>query len=1029
MALETSKKQFNPVSERDFGLQLRCGNYYTVGTDIPSNPEEKAIIITNLRYDFNYQQSLMNVVKKFGPVEKLHYRFMKMRHIALVEFKDHKSALRFKMAPGNLSTKQPSTRKFWRLILPVPDNDAGFAAVQAHLSQPPVKRNNLTQPPALTQPQIPSKGLVKRNNVSRKIPSTCSTKSQMQGSRDNFEMHVPAVVPSLEETGSRNSTSSTLSVAPRRKPMLKLSCKPKRLDPVSTNDIEIIDLEAVSQDSVHDEYVIVIKPIVIIDNETVHPMKTFNQASAEKEKGRATSISATPSHSMDVKTTTSEQHPTRTETGTGVITVTPQLVMNVNTGTSQHMDVNTVASQHVMDVNTGTSQHMNVNTGTSQHMDVNTGTSQHMDVNTGTSQHMDVNTGTSQHMDVNTVASQHVMDVNTGTSQHMDVNTGTSQHMDVNTGTSQHMDVNTGTSQHMDVNTGTSQHMDVNTGTSQHMDVNTVASQHVMDVNTGTSQHMDVNTGTSQHMDVNTGTSQHMDVNTVTSQHMDVNTGTSQHMAVNTGTSQHMAVNTGTSQHMDVTTPFFTPAGLRLIPHSFKILPPPNSGMEYIITGSLRPTVGLHRNLVLRGIPYELNIESNLRLLTSFGRCKIMPRYLGLRTTAYVMYCNNIDPINCFNGAYKVLNLEYLKVFWMEKLPLPNPKDPTSPTCINEDTDEVELECAPGDLQTRKIQFKALRQKMRAYKTQRKEHAREKIDKNFRWKPSGIVKAKLIMKNQTLMSNNINSQKIILTRLESCENADTRERLMAMLKKLEKTHLVTTANLKVLSTSSEPGEQSVEQPEQQPVPTPSQPPQPEQQPVPAPSQQQVPIPSNPYPRIIKIVNFSDQDVLQNHFRKFGKCTVVSYVVDSSNVILCKFEESKEAVLAFEKGRELVWYEWRNKKDMTLELEWDDEQTVETQPVPTQSKSNDFVPSNLYPRNIKIVNFSDQDVLHNHFHKFGKCTVVSYVVNNSTVILCKFEKRKEAVVAFVRGREMVWSEWGNKKEMTLELEWDFSASVE
>ena len=825
MALETSKKQFNPVSERDFGLQLRCGNYYTVGTDIPSNPEEKAIIITNLRYDFNYQQSLMNVVKKFGPVEKLHYRFMKMRHIALVEFKDHKSALRFKMAPGNLSTKQPSTRKFWRLILPVPDNDAGFAAVQAHLSQPPaqamfsVKRNNLTQPPAL-----------KRNNVSRKIPSTCSTKSQMQGSRDNFEMHVPAVVPSLEETGSRNSTSSTLSVAPKRKPMLKLSSKPKSLDPVSTNDIEIIDLEAVSQDSVHDEYVIVIKPIVIIDDETVHPMKTFDKASVAKEKGRATSISTAPSHSMDVTTTTSEQHPT--ETGTAVITVTPQLVMNVNTGTSQHMDVNT-----------------------------------------------------------------------------------------------------------------------------------------------------------------------------------------------------------STSQHMDVTTPFFTPAGLRLIPHSFKILPPPNSGMEYIITGSLRPTVGLHRNLVLRGIPYELNIESNLRLLTSFGRCKIMPRYLGLRTTAYVMYCNNIDPINCFNGAYKVLNLEYLKVFWMEKLPLPNPKDPTSPTCINEDTDEVELECAPGDLQTRKIQFKALRQKMRAYKTQRKEHAREKIDKNFRWKPSGIVKAKLIMKNQTLMSNNINSQKIILTRLESCENADTRERLMAMLKKLEKTHLVTADNLKVLSTSSEPGEQSVEQPEQQPVPTPSQPPQPEQQPVPTPSQppqpeqQQVPIPSNPYPRIIKIVNFSDQDVLQNHFRKFGKCTVVSYVVDSSNVILCKFEESKEAVLAFEKGRELVWYEWGNKKDTTLELEWDDEQTVETLPVPTQSKPNDFVPSNPYPRNIKIVNFSDQDVLQNHFRKFGKCTVVSYVVNNSTVILCKFDKRKEAVVAFVRGREMVWSEWGNKKEITLELEWDFSASVE
>ena len=149
----------------------------------------------------------------------------------------------------------------------------------------------------------------------------------------------------------------------------------------------------------------------------------------------------------------------------------------------------------------------------------------------------------------------------------------------------------------------------------------------------------------------------------------------------------------------------------------------------------------------------------------------------------------------------------------------------------------------------------------------------------------------------------------------------------------------------------------------------------------------------------------------------------------NKMILCKFEESKEAVLAFEKGRELVWYEWGNKKDMTLKLEWDEEQTVETQPVPTQSKPNDFVPSNPYPRNIKIVNFSDQDVLQNHFRKFGKCTVVSYVVNNSTVILCKFEKRKEAVVAFVRGREMVWSEWGNKKEMTLELERDFSASVE
>jgi hypothetical protein len=385
----------------------------------------------------------------------------------------------------------------------------------------------------------------------------------------------------------------------------------------------------------------------------------------------------------------------------------------------------------------------------------------------------------------------------------------------------------------------------------------------------------------------------------------------------------------------------------------------------------------------------------------------------------------------------------------MDTLPLQDQTCAGSLTEASKAADEVELEIAPGKRKRKRNRFESLyksqRKRMRAFKTTRKAYITDLLDKNYRWRPHACnsINANLIKKNQTLLSNNINSQKLILSRLESCVDPRSKERLMALLKKLENTHNVTAGNLKALRSSAEvtnepsgtkPTLTSSEQEDENTITTSS------------------------HPKTLKIVNFSDQDVLQNHFNKFGKCTVLSYKVDKTNMVLCRFEKRKEAIIAFVRGREMTWVESGNRKEKALELEWDFIEPVESldmsesaQPVaaaslkasspPTEStkqqsdpkptspssesKDEDPTTPNPHPKVMKIINFSDQDVLQKHFNKFGKCSVLSYVVDKNKLILCKFERRKEAVIAFSRGRKMTWVEWGNKKEKELELEWDFS----
>ena len=56
----------------------------------------------------------------------------------------------------------------------------------------------------------------------------------------------------------------------------------------------------------------------------------------------------------------------------------------------------------------------------------------------------------------------------------------------------------------------------------------------------------------------------------------------------------------------------------------------------------------------------------------------------------------------------------------------------------------------------------------------------------------------------------------------------------------------------------------------------------------------IPPPPNTYPKTIKVGNYFNQDVLLNHFEKFGKCSVVSYVNEMRKVVLCKFELRKKS---------------------------------------------------------------------------------------------------------------------------------------
>ena len=600
----------------------------------------------------------MSLVKKFGPVERVHSRFMKMHHIAVVEFKDHESALRFKMAPGKHYMKHPSIGKFWRNMLKVSNGniDAGHDTVPVQLTQPQVPKISVQEDSRNVSTTVSS--------ISR---SSTSQKSKVQeSSHGQFEMHVPAVVPSLEETEPTDSTPSTHPCAPKRKPTLRLSSNPKRYSEPVQKDIEIIDLEAVSDDSEltpqHSG-----QPIIVLgDDEDAYTIELSNSANNLQKENEETVISSTA--------------------------ILPSCG---STSDSKHS--------------------------------------------------------------------------------------------------------------------------------------------------------------------------------------------------------------------VDVSTPVLTPAGLSLIPHSFKIMPPPGSEMLFLITGSLKPIERLDRTLILRGIPYELNVRSKLKpSLLSFGSCFVIGRYLGLRTTAFVRYSTHSEALACFSGAYKQLKLEYLKVFWMEKLPLPESTFGAPLTRGNED---VELEFAPGSFQMRKKVLKSLRQKMCGYRIQRKSYIKEKINRNYKWRTQpGENNAKLIQKNQVLMSNNIKSQKLILNRLESCEDPKTKLRLMGMLKKLEKTHLVTAANLKVLHSSAEPSNK----PSSDPQPSCSK----------CKTQSEDLPPPNPYPKTIKITNFSDRDVLQKHFDTFGTCTVFSYVVEKSAVVLCKFEKRKEAVIAFVKGQEMTWVEWGNKKQKSLELEWD-----------------------------------------------------------------------------------------------------------
>lgn len=606
MALVTSKENFNPVTERDFGLQLRCGNYYTVGTDIPSNPEETNILITNLRYDFNYHHSLIKLVKKHGAVKKLYPRFMKMRHIALVQFKLHKSALKFMSETSRQYKTQPPMKKFWRKILPVPDEDAGFAAVQAHLTKPPPRSFDTIRPP---------QAHVKSQNTAN--------------NRENFEMYVPAVVPCLEEAGLSDPTANLCKFSSKRKPSLKLTSQRIANPSNVISNIDFIDLEATSQNSI-----------------------------------------------------------------SGSSTQAPHVVV--------------------------------------------------------------------------------IDDVEPKFSEKIPIGSTSLCYASKET--------------------------------------------HVND--------------------------------------------------------------------KDIADPILTPAGIKLISHSFKIVPQSgddSSHFKYIITGSLKPSKILNGYLIIREIPYELNRQARLKPpLSTFGHCQIKPRYLGLRTTAVVRYRVQSNAAACFHGLNKLLGLDDLKIFWMEKIPVLNSLFPYQSIQENGKTDDADIDFAPKARGL--VLNNQVMKRFRIRHIERISHKKERLQLQ---RAANQVCKKWI-------HSKYNRRRSILSRLRQCNNPKSRIHLEKMLKKLESSpyEIPSKAN-----DNSNFNTRIVKTIYNSPLP-------------------------NVFPKTIKVKNFFDQEVLINHFKKFGKSSVVSYVVEKSRVVLCKFEVRKEALVAFVKGREMVWIEWGNRKEKTLDLVWE-----------------------------------------------------------------------------------------------------------
>ena len=666
IALVTAKETFNPVHEKDFGLQLRCGNYYTVGKNTPSNPEETNVLITNLRYDFNYHDSLINLVKKYGAVKKLYPRFMNMRHIALVQFKQHKSALKFIHSDTSRRYKtQPPMKKFWRQILPVPDEDVGLAADQTHLTTPPpghCKPCKFVRPPPRPVPhaKLQKSGTANENN---------------KGKTDNFEIHVPAVIPCLEESGLSDPPGNSPQFSAKRKPSLKLMSRPLgNLSNVKSNT-EIIDLEVASKDPTFTSPSQT-PPVIVIDDDEPTSSKTI------------------PSSSNSLCHATSN--------------------FSMASGSPNMVDV----------------------------------------------------------------------------------------------------------------------------------------------------------------------------------------------------------PNESNDQDLDIIDPVVTPAGVKLSSHSFKIVPScsgDTGSFKYILTGSLKPPKDMNGCLIVRGIPYELNRSAGLKQsLSKFGRCKIKPRYMGLRTTAFVRYLVQSNAAACFHELYKLLGHADMKIFWMEKIPVSNSLFPYQSVQGNGKSNDVEIEFVP------KNRGSSLDNQI--LKHFRRMHMKRNSQRNHKLRllrgSSGVCKKMNGLKN--------NHRQSILSRLKRCNNPRSRRLLERMLKRLGRTTYQkhntvnegSSVDIRIVKTIYNP----------QPNIFPD-------QKLRAASDNSkfdvkitktiyIPPPPNSYPKTIKVGNYFNQDVLINHFKKFGKCSVVSYVVEMSKVVLCKFESRKKALVAFVKGRELVWVEWGNRKEKILELEWE-----------------------------------------------------------------------------------------------------------
>ena len=134
--------------------------------------------------------------------------------------------------------------------------------------------------------------------------------------------------------------------------------------------------------------------------------------------------------------------------------------------------------------------------------------------------------------------------------------------------------------------------------------------------------------------------------------------------------------NESNDQDLDIIDPVVTPAGIKLISHSFKMVPSisgDTGSFKYILTGSLKPSKDMSGCLIVRGIPYEHNRSAGLKQsLSTYGHCQIKPRYMGFRTTAFVRYLVQSNAAACFHGLYKLLGLDGLKIFWMEKIPVSN---------------------------------------------------------------------------------------------------------------------------------------------------------------------------------------------------------------------------------------------------------------------------------------------------------------------------------------------------------------------